>query len=136
METELLLACGVSGRWSIDVDESLDGNEWSLDIEGPAVDLSFQLANLEVIPKALRFLKSGPGSAKAGSRRRPQENVLHLGCFSAASVSLRWDDEDFPRCFIVVGPRGRSTLHITLWAEDIEMLIDALLQVVKEMRLK
>src|SRR3954453_17563537 len=114
-----LLAHGSSRRWDITVDQSLDRDEWSLEIDGPQTYLVFQLRDLRVIPEALRFLRSGPPSNRAkGHRHSGGESALHLGRFGSTSVSLLWDNEDFVRCFIVVGPKARSTLRLSLEAKD------------------
>src|SRR5205085_10299381 len=55
-----LLANGSSRRWDVAVDESLDRDEWSFEIEGPQTYLVFQLQDLNVIPAALAFLRAGP----------------------------------------------------------------------------
>jgi hypothetical protein len=125
-----LLAHGSSRRWDITVDQSLDCDEWSLEIDGPQTYLVFQLRDLRVIPEALRFLRSGARLNQAkGQRHRGEESTLHLGRFGSASVSLLWDNEDFVRCFIVVGPKARSTLRLSLEAKDVEMFTEALHQV-------
>lgn len=120
-----LVANGSSGRWHVAVDESLDRNEWSLELDGPQTYLVLQLQDLKVIPNALRFLQAGP--------RPGNESALTLGLFGSASVSLLWDNEDFPRCFLVIGPEAGSTLRLSLGAEDIQMLIEALRQVVEDL---
>lgn len=128
-----LLANGSSRRWDLAVDESPEGDEWSLEIDGPQTYLVFQLRELSVIPRALRFLQAGPGSTRA--KGGPEEEALYLGRFGSASVSLHWDNESFPRCFLVIGPKARSTLRLSFEAEDIQMLSEALLQVVKDLPL-
>src|SRR5262249_3426463 len=112
-----------------------DREEWSIEIDGPQAYLVFQLQDLKVVPAALRFLQSGPASNQDPEWRGDHDNesVLTLGRFGSASVSLVWDNEDFPRCFIVIGPKARSTLRLTLEAEDIKMFIEALRQVVKDL---
>src|SRR5438093_1557149 len=97
-----LLANGASSRWTIDVDEALDRDEWELEIKGPQVCLLFQLDNLSIPREALRFLQSElelhrthqPRTAFSG------EDTLILGHFGDASVSIVRDNEDFPRCFL------------------------------------
>src|SRR5262245_48283667 len=125
-----LLANGSSGLWDVSVDESLDGRDWFLEIDGPQTYLIFQLRDLAVIPKALRLLRSWPGSnTTKGQHDAEGDNTLPLGWFGSFAVSLLWDNEDFPRCFIIVGPQARSTLCLSLEAEDIRMVSDALEQV-------
>jgi hypothetical protein len=129
-----LLAHGSSRRWDVSVDQSLDRDEWSLEIDGPQTYLVFQLQDLRVIPKALRFLQSGPGSNEAKGRHdKTEEGALHLGRFGSATVTLVWDNEDFVRCFIVIGPKARSTLRLSLETEDIHMLTGAFRQVMNDM---
>ena len=50
-----------------------------------------------------------------------------------AAVALIWDDEDFPRSFLIIGPRARSTLRLTFEADDIRMLSAALQQAVNDL---
>jgi hypothetical protein len=130
-----LLANGSSGRWHVDVDESLDGGEWSLEINGPQTELRFRLLDLGVIAKALRMLQSESELNRTNSQTDvTEEDGLLLGRFGSASVSLRQDREDFPRCFIVVSPSDESTLFLRLWAEDIRMLSEALQQVMEDLQ--
>jgi hypothetical protein len=129
-----LVANGSSRRWDVAVDESLDReNEWSLEIDGPATYLVFQLRDLQAVSEALDFLQSR--SHRKPSQERPpaaeRADSLTLGTFGTASVSLLWDNEDFPRCFLVVGPRARSTMRLSLDQDDIAMLVEALEQVVE-----
>src|SRR4051794_29611235 len=111
-----LLASGSSGRWDIAIDASVHRDEWFLEIDGPQVYLTFQLQDLKVVATALRFLEERPPSEQGrGSRyRNDLDAAVTLGQFGSASVSLMWDNEDFPRCFLVVGPRARSTLRLSL----------------------
>jgi hypothetical protein len=118
-----LLACGSSGRWSVDLDESHDGTEWSLQLDGPQVYLTFAVSNLRVVGAALEYFQSG----------RPRGDVLPLGNFESAGVSLHWDDEDTGRCFLIVGPGARSTLRVALSAADTGMIADALEQVLDDL---
>jgi len=129
-----LLANGSSRRWDVAVDEALDREEWSLEIDGPQTYLVFQIRDLEIIPEALRFLQSGLQSDQSPRRRqKDDEGALPLGRFGSASVSLVWDNEDFQRCFIVIGPGARSTARLSLGADDVRMLIEALRQVTKDL---
>src|SRR5437660_8204925 len=93
-----LVANGSSPRWDVAIDEVLDReNEWSAEIEGPNVYLVLRLHDLRVISEAIRFLNlQQPGGGGA----------LPLGKFGAAAVSLEWDNEPPPRCFLVIGPRA------------------------------
>jgi hypothetical protein len=130
-----LLASGSSGRWDVAVDETLDRDEWSLEIEGPNAYLVFQLQDLAILSVARRFLQSRPPTDPVGNAPATHggEVELTLGKFGSASVSLAWDNEDFPRCFLIVGPKARSTLRLSLGAEDIQALGEAFGQVVNDL---
>lgn len=47
-----LLANGTAGCWSVDLDESPDGQEWSLQLDGPQVYLAFPISKLAAIHAA------------------------------------------------------------------------------------
>jgi hypothetical protein len=128
-----LLANGSSALWDVSVDEALDQEQWFLELDGPETYLVFQLQDLKVIPAALRFLQSSlrPNSIGAAQRNHKDEVALALGRFGPAAVSLLKDNEDVPRCFLVVGSKGRSVMRLSLAERDIKMLIEALSQVVE-----
>jgi hypothetical protein len=87
----------------------------------------FQLGDPGVLRRALEFLRGHRrGPVQAASRRERGDDDLVLGRFGASPVSLIWDDEDFARCFLVVGPQARSTMRVSLYGEDIDQLIQAL----------
>jgi myo-inositol catabolism protein IolC len=62
-----------------------------------------------------------------------QDDSLTLGRFGHASVSLVWDTEDFIRCFLVIGPKAKSTLRFSFQEEDIKMLVEALQEVSEDL---
>lgn len=125
-----LAANGSSRKWYVAVDEALDGNDWFLEIDGPQACLVFQLRDPKVVAEAMRFLQSPPGSGGAGGGEAAE---LLLGQFDSTSVFLIWDNEGFSRCFLVIGPKARSALRLSLEAEDFQMLIEALNQVMEDM---
>jgi hypothetical protein len=129
-----LVATGTSGRWEVAIDEAIDRDEWYIEIEGPHTYLTFQLRDLQAVPDAWRFLHSRLERAEQHSPRgNPGDDKLTLGQFGSTLVSLLWDNEDFPRCFVVVLPEEGSALRVTLEAEDIRKLIEALQQVVTDL---
>ena len=130
-----LLASGTSSRWDVAVNGFLDRDEWLIEIEGPQTYLVFQLRELSAVHEALGFLRAGPGrqSPENGQVNSIPETELALGRFGSAAVSLIWDNEDFPRCFLIAGPKERCTLRLSLYAEDIQMLIQAIEQVVEDL---
>lgn len=118
----LLLACGTSGRWRVDVDESTGGTEWSIQLDAPQIYLDFSLQELEAVRRARDYL-----------RDRTRTGPLSLGRFDNAEVSLYWDDEDFDRCFLIVGAKARGALRITLDVTDTDELAAALDQVIEDL---
>src|SRR5947209_4471626 len=128
-----LLANGSSSRWELAVDESLDREEWLLEIDSPQLYLVLQMQDLSVPGKTLDFLQTGLQTAPStdGAPRGGEEAGFVLGRFGDAPVSLLWDDEEVPRCFLIIGPNSRATLRLSLDAADVQMWIDALRQVLK-----
>ena len=124
-----LLATGASGRWEAAVDESLDGEARYLELEGPQTYLAFSLLRPDVIGEAVRFLRLSP--SRAGAQQEGASFVeasLVLGRFGAMQVTLLRDDEDFPRCFLVIGPENGAALRVSLDADDMRSLAEALEQ--------
>ncbi len=130
-----LLAKGSSQRWDVDVNESHDGEEWELEIDGPHAYLRFQVRDLNAVVSALHFLQceGHPGRALGPGEAQDEEGALALGWFGGAPVSLLWDNEDFPRCFLVVAPETGGSLRLSLDAEDVRMLVRALRDVVDDL---
>jgi hypothetical protein len=118
-----LLACGSSGSWSVDLDESSDGTVLSLQLDGPHVYLSCVIRDLGVIRSTVEYLRAN----------RDQGEGSPLGHFGSADVCLHWDNEDFPRCFLIVGPMANSCVRVTLLAEDIAALVASLEQVLEDL---
>jgi hypothetical protein len=128
-----LLAVGSSPRWDLEVTESLDRDEWSLEIEGPQTYLAFQLRELTALGAALRLLESEPRAGRT-EKRCDAECSLPLGRFGSSAVHLVRDNEDFKRFFIVVGSKGKATLRLSLEGDDVPMFSDALRQVVEDVQ--
>jgi hypothetical protein len=126
-----LLASGACRDWEVAVDESLERDEWSLEIEGPRAYLFFRLQGLGKVRDALLFLQAHLEAT--GCEERTKEDALLLGRFGSASVSLLWDNEDFKRCFLLIGSKARSTVRFTLEEDDLKQIIEALGQVVSEL---
>jgi hypothetical protein len=131
-----LLAFGSSPKWDISIDESSQGTEWAMEFDGPNFYLLFNIDNLNVVEKGLAFLRRGATWSSFEKRNSDSENDnrMPLGRFGASAVSFVWDDEEFVRCFLVVGSQSRSSMSYNLYAEDIECLISAFEQVSTEMR--
>jgi len=130
-----LTAIGCSDAWDLTIDESLNEEEgWEAELEGPNLYASFSLQNLDVIKNALEYLQTRilveHGASHEKTARR---EGLTLGKFGESKVELIWDDEDFERCFLVVGPAGGSVIRLSLFGRDIEMLTLAFRKVVEQL---
>lgn len=121
-----LVANGRAGSWVIDIDEQASKSpKWFAQIEGPALSLYFEMSSPDIVPRTLNFLE------RAGNNRPQSE--LHLGTFGRAPVCLRADHEFSDRFFFVIGPLGKSCLHVTLSGEDLVQLTQALRQVKEDL---
>ena len=134
-ESTGLLAIGSTRRWDVSIDESEDGDEWTMELDGHQFYLSFALDELPVVERIAAFLKRGPRWERGAKRTQAtdDENNLTIGRFGSCTVSLAWDDEDFVRCFLIVGSKSRSTMIVNLYDEDISCLITALSQVMTDL---
>jgi hypothetical protein len=124
-----LVANGSSERWYVAVDQSLERDAWLLEIDGRQVYLVFDLQHPDLLGEALKFLQTSP---QAGTCENRGEIVL--GRFGSSPVSLVRDNEDLNSCFLIVGPTAGSVLRVSFDETDIGMLIDALGQVVEDLR--
>jgi hypothetical protein len=122
-----LLACGSSNQWQIDVDESQDGSAWALQFEGPNFCLRFAIPELQVVHKLLAYLQGRAAEEKNGIS-------LTLGVFGLAAVSVIHDDEIPTRWAIRIHAESNGWMHFTLDQADVRMIIDALEQVIDQLR--
>jgi hypothetical protein len=131
-----LLAIGSSPRWTVDIDGLISGDEWTMEFNGQGFYLLFSLEDLDVVQKALDFLKRGANwtSFEKGNPSAETADRLHLGKFGSSTVSLVWDNEDFVRCFLIVGEQSRSSMFLNLYEEDIKCLIVAFSQALEDLR--
>ena len=120
-----LRACGSSGRWQIDVDETHEGNEWALQLESSQVYFRFAIPSLQVVAKLLAYLQ-GNG--------QDQANGITLGCLGSSAVAILRDTEFTTRWFIKVDAEAGGLLQVTLDEADVRMLIDALQQALQQMQ--
>ena len=117
-------------RWFISVDEIADSKNWLLEIDSPRVYLTFELADLSVLERAIALLNSTLDRQNALGTRSfvPETDDVALGSVSWATVHLLRDNEVFPRCFLVVDSGSRSTLRITLDEDSIRAFAEALVE--------
>jgi len=133
-----LVAFSSSGSWDLTIDESLDQEDkWTAEIEGPNVYISFSIRDLKVIQEALGYLQRRDLDRPGQTLTSPStsQGGVSLGKFGSNSVILVWDNEDFNRCFLVVGPRANSTMRLSLFGDDIGMLSKAFQEIVNELAL-
>jgi hypothetical protein len=95
-----------SGRsfpiWTTTIDELPDDDSWLLELESPSVYLTLKVSDRSIGQQAA------------------------TGRFGDAAVSLRRDNEDFIRCFLVFTTAESLTLLISLDASSIKALAEAL----------
>jgi len=131
-----LLANGSSSQWDVAVDESLDQEgEWLLELDGPSTYLAFRIRNLGVIGRIIDFFQRHLSRPVGGKQPKwsQQDDAILLGTLGQANVSLLWDNEDVPRCFILVDPEGVGAIRLSIQRDDIEMLLEALHQVATDL---
>jgi len=112
-----------AGGWTVILDESPDGAEWTLQLDSPNLYHVCALRNLQIVADARDYLRAAQHEPRA----------LTLGQIGSAAVSLCWDTEDAQRCFLVIGPVGTCTTRVSLSGKDTAMLTEALTQVLKDL---
>jgi hypothetical protein len=115
-------------RWLVSIDEIAGSKSWLLEIDSPRLYLAFEISDLSVLERAITLLESALNGQRAPGKHsfNAKTDDVGLGSFSRASVHLLRDNEDFPRCFIVVGPESGSMLRIDLDEDSIRALSEAL----------
>jgi hypothetical protein len=126
-----LLANGSSGRWSIDIDESQDGAAFNMQIDGPQAYLGFALRDLKVVAKLHSYLRAGLHPDQGDAQR--MTHGVPLGRLGSMSVSIIQDDEFATRWFIIINGKADAVVRFTLDAGDVEMLVEALRQVIEDL---
>jgi hypothetical protein len=122
-------------RWLVSIDEIAGSKNWLLEIDSPRLYLTFEISDLSVLERAISLLESAMNGQSAPGKHPfiAKTDDVALGSFSRASVHLLRDNEDFPRCFIVVGPESGSTLRLDLDEDSIRALSDALAQAKRDL---
>jgi hypothetical protein len=126
-----LLANGSSGQWSIDIDESQDGAAFTMQIDGPQAYVGFALRDLRVVAKLHSYLRAGLHPNQGAAQR--MTNGVSLGRLGSMSVSIVQDDEFATRWFIIINGKADAVVRLTLDAADVEMLVEALQQVIEDL---
>ena len=130
-----LLACGASGAWQVDVDETTSGrNRWWAQIEGPLSSFYFELPSLDVIGKMAMFLCKQSASAKHCTNGQSKRlETLILSKDKKTPICLVRDDEFNDRFFLVVGPMDKSTVRFVIAGKDALHISEALQQVQEDL---
>jgi hypothetical protein len=122
-----LMAIGSSGPWKIDIDETTSGKaRYFAQIEGPLVDLYFEIGSLTVIDEAIRFFAKD----KAKNNRN---GTLVLSDNKTMQVSLIRDDEFTDRYFFRIESKGETIARLTIGDADLTHVSEALNQVKEEL---
>lgn len=125
-----LTALGRAGRWEVSLLESLEREgEWFVELECDSIYVACRLARLSCVHDLLRFVTrvlSEPYRAGYGGGHSP----LEFGTLGNLPVRLVCGDEDAPRCLLIVPAPGGAIVRWTIAGNDLEMLADALTQIV------
>jgi hypothetical protein len=121
---------GVASPWTVVIDELPGSKDWLIEIDSTQVYLTFRVAEISVLARAVDLLDSALVTRLPGRKHLFVSNRddVALGSFGEAAVHLLRDNEDFPRCFLVVEQASGSTLRISLDEGDIRALAEALRQ--------
>ena len=124
-----LIAFTSTGTWDITVAESFEENGvWEAEIEGPSIYVSFSFEDARMLGDALDYL-----TTRISRANQSPSNGITLGKFGESKIMLIWDNEDFDRCFLVVGPTNNSVIRFSLLDHDIKMLTKAFQNVVNQL---
>src|SRR4029077_1897334 len=100
--------------------------EWEVEIEGPNFYITFPLKKLEILRDTLDYLQTRIlGEKEMPHPKSIKQDGLTLGKFGASKITLIWDDEDFDRCFLIIGGTGNSTIRLSLFGNEIKELSKA-----------
>ena len=124
---EELLARKEFPAWTATLDELDDEEGWLLELESPQVYITVKVAEVSVIQRVVAFLNAALTIRL--SKNPPfcaETDDLVFGRFGNANVHLLRDNEDFVRCFIMVLSGDSSAIRISLDADSIRALAEAL----------
>jgi hypothetical protein len=131
-----LVANGVAGSWSVDVDESTEGAQrWFTQIDGPDFYMNFQISGLDVIDEIARFLRGHmcPDGCAQRSTHTEGDNLV-VSRFGATAVTLIWDTETHQRCFFLISANAGFHARLCVERSHIENVATAFDQVRDELR--
>ncbi len=126
-----LIAIGSSGPWAISIDQTTSGRKRLLaQIEGPAVELRFEIASLNVIDEAFGLL----AEVRQGSTNDNTAREMILGHSQTIAVRLVRDDEFADRCFVLIESKTGVLARFTVAGDDLVSLSAALSQVQDDLK--
>lgn len=127
-----LAACGASGDWAVDLDETTSGvRKWFVQIEGRSVYLHFGVKSPLVIEKMLDFLTIKEKGSQSSVAERPMK--LAIGKNKEEPVTLLRDDEFSDRYFLLMETKNKSVIRITIAGDDLNSFVIALRQVKEDL---
>jgi hypothetical protein len=105
--TWALTAIAQSGQVELTLDQSTDADPPShmLTLTLPSIELSFEIANLQILPDLAQFMSDHHGQQKSAE--------LALGTLNGTPLRLIKDDEHPDRFFVVAAREGLIHLTIT-----------------------
>ena len=112
--------------WFVELSEVPDSEDWLLEIDSPHAYLTFTISELTVLQKAVRLLNESLSDSGKKRTFSAETDEIALGTFNGTDVILLRDNEDFPRCFLAVGPKASSTLRISLYEAEMRAFTKAL----------
>jgi len=131
-----LVANASSGAWDLAIDQTIEGAEkWFAQIESPSLYLYFQLADLQRVRDALRFIGSRRANSNNLNDSCPSNSAgeLALGSFVESPVTLIWDEEYRDRLFLIVGQSSDACLRCSISGVELDQLTDALRKLVQNL---
>jgi hypothetical protein len=87
--------------------------------------------DLQVIPKLHAYLRAGLHPDQGNGQR--MTNGVPLGRLGSMSVSIIQGDEFATRWFIIINGKADAVVRFTLDAADVEMIVEALRQVMEDL---
>jgi hypothetical protein len=119
---------GAASAWTVVIDELPGSKDWLLEIDSPQVYLTFQVADIAALARAVDLLNSTLVIRLPGRKHPfvPNSDDVALGHFGEAAVHLLRDNEGFPRCFLVIEQESGATLRVRLNEGDIRTLAEAI----------
>ena len=124
-----LMANGASGDWEVAVDETTKGpDRWFVQIEGPSIYFSFEIASPEMIAQALGFLEGHSSTHGSHAIFSTENGSLLFGKHQQSPVILVRDDEYKDRYFLVVGQEADVVVRFMIAGQDLKDVKEAFRQ--------